>query len=104
MTGTPASVLKNINVVTIGIDNELAEEVREVLHSILKTVGERINLATLDGVTFAADYKQALLDLDRGYKTDYKLTPSDDHGVGIAMSPRVLREGELKTHIVLRKR
>lgn len=66
MTGTPASVLENINVVTIGVDEELAEEVRELLHSILRAAGAKMNLATLDEVTFAADYKQALLDLDRG--------------------------------------
>lgn len=101
MTTTPAPVLENFNVVTIGIDEELAEEVRAFLHSVLSTVGAKIDLATLDGVTFAANYHQALLDLDRGYKKDYNLIPSDDHGVGIAMSPRVLRNGELKTHIVL---
>ncbi len=101
MTATPASVLENVCIVTIGVHEELAEEIQEFLHSMLKTIGAKMNLATLDGVTFAADFHQALLDLDRGYKTDFKLTPSDDHGVGIAMSPRVLRNGELKTHIVL---
>jgi hypothetical protein len=101
MTASTNAVPKSVSIVTIGVPEEVAEGVRELLYSILAMAGEKINLATLDGVTFAADFHQALLDLDRGYKTDFKLTPTNDHGVGIAMSPRVLRSGELKTHIVL---
>lgn len=101
MTETSASVSETVGIVTIGLQEDVAEEVREFLHSMLKTAGAKMNLATLDGVTFAADFHQALLDLDRGYKTNFELTPTDDHGVGIAMSPCVLRGGELRTHIVL---
>jgi hypothetical protein len=101
MTVLSTPVPKSVSIVTIGVPEEVAEGVRNLLHSILGMAGEKMNLASLDGVTFADDFHQALLDLDRGYKTDFKLTPTDDHGVGIAMSPCVLRNSELKTHIVL---
>jgi hypothetical protein len=49
----------------------------------------------------AYDYGQALLDLDRGYETAHRLTASDGHAIGVAMTPLVLRSGVLKCHIVL---
>ena len=59
------------------------------------------DLGTLDGVTVAYDYTQALLDLDRGYATSFKLMPSEGRTAGIAMTPSVLRKGVLKSHILL---
>ena len=52
-------------------------------------------------MTIAYDYAQALLDLDRGYETSFRLTPSDTHVVGIAMTPSVIRDGTLKSHVLL---
>ncbi|WP_283843287.1 hypothetical protein [Bradyrhizobium hereditatis] len=34
-------------------------------------------MAALDGITIASDYAQALLQLNRGYETKHKLTPSE---------------------------
>lgn len=59
------------------------------------------DLRTLDGVTIAEDYGQAMSDLDRGYQTTHVLTATKDIATGVAMSPRVIRGGELKTHILL---
>jgi hypothetical protein len=95
------SVPKNLEIIMIGIPAELEKEVQEFLGSLLDTVGQKMDLTGLDGVTFASDYHQALLDLNRGYDTDYKLTPSNGHGIGIAMSPSVIRDDKLKTHIVI---
>lgn len=58
------------------------------------------DLSSLDGVTVAHDYPEALASLDRGYATDFVLRPSNGHAVGIAMTPKVLRDGLLKSHIV----
>jgi hypothetical protein len=101
MTEPRNSVPKNIEMKVIGLPEEVAVEVRQILAEIVDMVGQKLNLVGLDGVTFASDYNQALLDLDRGYDTDHKLTPSNDHGVGIAMSPSVMRDDKLKTHIVI---
>lgn len=80
----------------------------EKAHSLAGAIGECIrllschfDLSRLDGVTVAHDYPQALLDLDRGYQTTYRLTPSGGHTVGVAMTPSVLRADALKSHIVL---
>ncbi len=63
--------------------------------------GEKFDLIALDGVTVAVDYDQALLELDRGYETSHKLTATKSHVVGVAMTPSVIRQDELKSHIVL---
>lgn len=101
MTESRNFLSQNLDIKVIGLPVELASNVQKILGRILETVGQKINLVGLDGITFAIDYRQALLDLDRGYDTEYKLTPSNDHGVGIAMSPCVLRNNRLKTHVVI---
>jgi hypothetical protein len=59
-----------------------------------------MDLERLDGVTLAYDYAQALEELDRGVQTSSVLTASKDWGVGVAMTPAVLRDGVLKSHIL----
>lgn len=51
-------------------------------------------------MTVAEDYARALAELDRGYETSHILTPSEGASVGVAMTPSVLRDGVLKSHIV----
>lgn len=85
----------------IGVSDELEDDMQEAIKSLLEMVGRTMDLTGLDGVTFAVDYQQALIDLDKGYDVDCSPSPSNDDGVGIAMSPLVLRDGVLKTHIVL---
>lgn len=101
MTQEQNSLPANLPVNMVGISPEVEESVRELFGSILELVSQKIDLNGLDGITFASDYHQALLDLDRGYETNYKLSPSNDHGIGIAMSPSVIRDNKLKTHIVI---
>lgn len=60
-----------------------------------------IDLSNLDGLTLGGDYARALAELDRGYPSTIILTPSNDVAVGIAMTPSVIRDGQLKSHIVL---
>lgn len=97
----PCNLPETLDIKVVGGAEELKEEVQSLLGEILEMVSQKINLVGLDGITFAVNYHQALLDLDRGYHTDYKLTPSNDHGIGVAMSPSVLRNNRLKTHIVI---
>jgi hypothetical protein len=59
-------------------------------------------LDRLDGFTFAADYNQALLDLDRGFGATKPLTPtSEEFATGAAMAPTILRDGVLKNRVVM---
>lgn len=92
---------QHLNISLIGVGIELETSLQEMLHELLLYCGQIFNLTGLDGLTFATDYQQALLDLDRGYDTQFRLTPSNGYGVGVAMSPSVLRDGRLKSHIVV---
>lgn len=60
-----------------------------------------MDLATLDGVTVAADYRQALSELDRGISTERTLAPSEGVAVGIAMTPSIVRDGRIRSRIIL---
>lgn len=78
-----------------------ARQFGELLGGYVRVLSREIDMATLDGVTVAFDFGQALLDLDRGYQTSHQLTPSDEFAVGVAMTPSVMRNGILKSHVVL---
>lgn len=83
---------------------ERAEDARffeRLLEQYVRTLSCFFDLSQLDGVTAAFDYSEALLDLDRGYNATIKLRPTEGTGVGVAMTPRVMRNGELKSHIML---
>lgn len=75
---------------------KLATNVQVVIHEFSRT----FDLSRLDGVTVALDYAQALIELDRGFKTTHTPSPSTGSVVGVAMTPSVLRDGVLKSHIV----
>lgn len=80
---------------------ERAQQLGSLIGACIRELSRQFDLSRLDGVTVAYDYAQALLDLDRGYETNFRLTPSDTHVVGIAMTPSVIREGTLKSHVLL---
>ena len=82
-------------------DAERAEQFGHLVGTATRELSRHIDLSTLDGITVAANYEQALLDLDRGYKTTHELTPSEEHAIGVAMTPAVVRDGKIKSHIVL---
>lgn len=82
-------------------DEDSAKKAIFKLHSILSVISQSIDLTNLDGVTVAYDYDDALAELDRGYETSYKLTATKDVAVGVSMAPTVIRNGKIKTHIVL---
>ncbi|WP_408602021.1 hypothetical protein [Pseudomonas sp. PLMAX] len=83
------------------LPEEFARHLGQATELCLRECGKGIDLGTLDGVTIAEDYLQALNQQDRGYQTNHVLTPTKDMATGVAMSPRVLRDGQVKTHILL---
>jgi hypothetical protein len=92
----------------IGIDlrnfatEEQANSVgREVL-GILHALGKILNLKRLAQVIVAWDYNDAFANLDRGTEVSRQLAATDDGiAVGIAMTPKVLRDGEPRAVMVL---
>lgn len=67
----------------------------------VRELGKHFELKALDGVTVAYDYAAALRELDRGFTTSHVLQPSDGHAIGVAMTPSVMRDGVVKSRIVL---
>lgn len=83
-------------------DDVLAQEYGAILQKVVGALSRDIPLHGLDGVTIAADYGDALEKLDRG---DPDLPPVEsgalDYGIGVAKPVTVLRDGNLKSHLVL---
>jgi hypothetical protein len=79
---------------------EQARALANMTATFVKYIGTKMNLEGLDGITIAYDYNKALVDLDRGYETSFVLTPSTEFVQGVAMSPAVIRDEKIKTHIV----
>lgn len=97
----PMTVPDNYCMSFRGFDNEGAQQLSEALGFFVRELSRQIDLSHLDGVTVAHDYAQALLDLDRGCQTSRSLTPSREMAVGVAMTPAVMRNGKIRSHIVL---
>jgi hypothetical protein len=95
----PTSVPANLNVRVVGIED--MSEFTTMLTPLFTNMGRTLDLSSLDGVTFAIDYPTALKELDRGYASSHTLTPSGGRVAGIAMTPTVIRDGQLKSHIVI---
>lgn len=98
----PPTAPESISVTVRGWgDEESAPRLAHFVAEVAREFSRCIDLANLDGLTLAGDYAQALAELDRGYETSFVLTPSDDIAIGVAMTPSVIRDGHLKSHIVL---
>jgi hypothetical protein len=83
-------------------DKETAKRIAAVLEGIIHELRPLMALDRLDGFTFAEDYEGALRNLDRGFTAPPLLTTQEDYGVGVSMTPIVLREGVVKSRIVAR--
>jgi hypothetical protein len=82
-------------------DETAAHAVGACVWGFTRELSRYIDLSNLDGLTLGGDYPRALAELDRGYESTIVLTPSNDVAIGIAMTPSVIRDGQLKSHIVL---
>ena len=97
-----ASSLPPFSMVATGFDTEEnARSLLGVINAFLLEISRYIDLSSLDGVTVAYDYDHALAALDRGVDLGSRLTASSGITQGIAMTPAVIRDGVIKSHIVL---
>jgi len=84
-------------------DQATADKVAGALYAITGSLIQMMPLDRLDGFTFASDYPTALRNLNRGFSAGAPLQPTtEEYGIGIAMAPAVVRDGVVKTHIVMR--
>lgn len=97
----PPTAAENLCVNARGFSTENeAREVGMAVRECVMQLSRHFDLSRLDGVTVAHDYAQALATLDRGYESKHVLTPSDGYAVGVAMTPSVIRDDTLMSHIV----
>lgn len=92
-----------ISCLGVGRDEAHSKEISNAANSIITELASHFDfeLASLDGITFASDYAQALRDLDRGFSFPKPLTATDvPHAQGIAMTPTVIRDGEIRFRII----
>lgn len=82
-------------------DEETAHQHAAAVRSLVSEAAKHLDLSGLDGITLAVDYAEALRTLDRGYDTDVPLVPSVEAAVGVAMTPAVLRDGIVKSRVVV---
>lgn len=98
----PTTIPANLGLTVQGFENE--EGARKLGHAVLDAIrlfGRFMDLSTLDGVTVAIDYDQALAELDRGLPGLRPLSRSNTAEMqGVAMSPAVMRDNQVKTHLV----
>jgi hypothetical protein len=79
---------------------EAAHRFAGILREYVSAISKYLDLERLDGITVAYDYETALAELDRGYETSHRLSPTSEFGRGVAMTPPVIRDGIIKSHIV----
>lgn len=98
----PTTMPPGLNCAVKGFANEdAARRLGELVLGCVQMVGSFIDLSTLDGVTIAIDYDAALAELDRGLEGLRPLSRSNSEEMqGVAMSPAVMREGSVLTHLV----
>lgn len=79
-----------------------AHRLANKIAGLTRLISSHIDLSRLDGITVAYDYDDALAQLDRGKEGLKALSRSnDDNLIGVGMSPAVLRDGQVRVHIVL---
>lgn len=83
-------------------DQETAQKIAVAVNNIVSEMSHFLPLNRLEFITFAKDYISALKDLERGFPASEPLVPTNaDFGVGVAMTPIILRDGVIKVCIVL---
>jgi len=82
-------------------DRVSAERFGKVIAEVVRSISCYINMERLDGITVAFNYDEALDQLDRGYQASRPLTrTASEQLAGVAMTPAVLRDGAVKSHMV----
>jgi len=81
-------------------DPDVAQQFGRAVLEAVNVFGSFMDLSTLDGITVAIDYDEALAELDRGVDGLRPLSRSNTEMQGVAMSPAVMRDGEVRTHLV----
>ena len=93
----------NVRVTLSGDFEEAAtKQIGSAVKEILAQACWTIPLDRLDGITFADNYAQALQELDHGFPAKRPVTTYDtEKGKGYAQSLTILRDGVVKSHVII---
>jgi hypothetical protein len=84
-------------------DEDEAQNISKVIQPIVSVLNDILDLSRWDGLTIAYDYPRALRELDRGDdRLSAPKTADESVGVGMAQTPIILSNGEIKFRTVLR--
>jgi len=77
------------------------KEFAEYMNFLITEISKHIDVRSLDGITITdeSEYDNALKELDRGIETN-QLTSSKGEVIGVAIAPAVIRNNEIKSHII----
>jgi len=82
---------------------EQAAEIGDALKGLVVGLAPVMPLGRLADITFADDYPNALREIDRGHPDWPPVeTVSEEIGIGVARTVSILRDGQVKAHIVFR--
>lgn len=82
-------------------DMDLAKELGEVTQIVVSELVRHLPLYDLDGLTLAADYGNAIEELDRGDGLPAETSNAPEYGAGVAKIVSVRRNGLEKQHVVI---
>ena len=83
-------------------DAENVQELSNAIQGIVTSLAQALPLHRLDGITVAADYREAVVTLDRGYEgASPAETAPEEIGQGIARTITVKRDGAWKQRVIV---
>lgn len=84
-------------------DETLAKTVAEEIKALVVSFSKYLPVSSIDGFTFAHDYKAALNSLDRGFDINKDVTPTEtEELVSVGMPLAIVSDGKVKTRVILR--
>jgi len=99
----PSNLMHPYSVISSGTDQTKAEAIARVVGMVVDACAPYLPLSKLESIIFPQDYPAALRNLDRGFETRTPLEGTETESkIGIAMAPLVIRDGEVRSCIVMR--
>lgn len=99
----PSNLMHPYSVTFSGNDQATAEAIARVVGMVVGACAPYLPLGKLESITFTHDYAATLRNLDRGFQARIPLEGTETESkIGIAMAPLVIRDGKIRSCIVMR--
>lgn len=99
VTTTPAEYPIHL----VGLDSdEDGEKLGYEVSALTNSISQHMNLSSLAGITVAKDFAAGVMTLDHGYPVPPGTRYPKSARQGIAMTPIVVRDGQIKSHMIFR--